>query len=102
MAKSFGQQTFSNSGLRLLRGNLAPAPSANGRSLFFDGLNLGNRVFDRLKSRLGEVGIEFAHFFRLLNEAFIRRLRKIRLDSNHSFERLSAEQFFDENKTVIY
>ena len=34
--------------------------------------------FKRLKSRLGEVGIEFAHFFRLRDEIFIRRLRKIR------------------------
>ena len=56
----------------------------------------------RLKSRLGEVGIEFAHFFRLRDETFIRRLSKIRLDLNHGIERLSAEQFFDEGKTVIY
>ena len=69
-------------------------------SLLLCALDVGQ--IKRLKSRLGEVGIEFAHFFRLRDETFIRRRSKIRLDLNHGIERLSAEQSFDEGKTVIY
>jgi hypothetical protein len=41
---------------------------ANRPSLFFQGLNLGDRSFDRLESLFGEVGIEFARFRHIPNE----------------------------------
>ena len=70
---------------------LAPDPD----SLFFGGLNLGNRGFDRLESLFGEVGIELARFRYISNELLEKRLGIFGLNLNRVLKRLCAKQLFE-------
>ena len=44
----------------------------NHHSLFFDSLNLGDCGFDRLAGRFGKIGIDFARFLYIIEDAVVK------------------------------
>jgi hypothetical protein len=78
-----------------------PPHCATHRRLYFGGLNLGNRGFDRLENLFGKVGIKFARFRYIPNELLEKRLGEFGLNLKGALERLGAEQLFEEGGTVL-